>query len=112
MPRVLILSRDLMFPSNLAGTLALEGIDAEIVADPARCGELAAGDLVIVDLTEPGADPAALRAAIPDGVLTLAYFAHVEPQVREAALASGIERVYPRSRVAREGASLVAPLLG
>ena len=101
-----------MFPSNLAGALAHGGIDAELASDPGRCAELAAGDLVIVDLTEPDADPAALRAAIPDGVLTLAYFAHVEPQMREAALAAGIERVYPRSRVAREGAALVAPLLG
>lgn len=111
MGRVLILSRDLMFPSNLAGSLAVEGIEAEISADPSRCAQLTPGDLVIIDLTDGDADLDAVAAAVPDDVLTLAYFAHVEPEVREAALAAGIEAVYPRSRVAREGPQLVSALV-
>jgi hypothetical protein len=47
-------------------------------------------------------------AALP--ARTLGFFAHVQPQVREAALAAGVDQVVPRSRMHREGADLVARL--
>ena len=37
-------------------------------------------------------------------------FAHVQPEVRDAALAAGLDLVVPRSRMHREGAALVARL--
>jgi len=42
----------------------------------------------------------------------LGFFAHVEPEVREAALAAGFDQVVPRSRMHREGAALVSALAG
>jgi hypothetical protein len=45
-------------------------------------------------------------------VRTLGFFAHVEPEVRERALAAGFDQVVPRSRMHREGAELVGRLAG
>ena len=42
---------------------------------------------------------------------SLGFFAHVQPEVRERALAAGFDQVVPRSRMAREGAQLVDGLL-
>jgi hypothetical protein len=44
-------------------------------------------------------------------VPTLAFYSHVEQDVRQAAEEAGIDRVVPRSRMAREGAALVDRLL-
>jgi hypothetical protein len=43
-------------------------------------------------------------------VRTLGFFAHVQPEVRERALAAGFDQVVPRSRMAREGPALVDAL--
>jgi hypothetical protein len=42
----------------------------------------------------------------------LAFYSHVEADVRQLALDAGFEMVVPRSRMAREGAALVAALAG
>jgi small ligand-binding sensory domain FIST len=109
--RVLLLSRDLMFPSKVAGELAGAGIEVQIAADPSSAAPLGAGDLVVIDLTGADYDAGAVVAALNPGVRTMAYFSHVEPGVRDAALAAGVERVYPRSRVAREAAGLARDAL-
>jgi hypothetical protein len=44
-------------------------------------------------------------------VRTVGFFAHVEHEVRERALAAGFDQVVPRPRMHREGAALVARLL-
>jgi hypothetical protein len=44
-------------------------------------------------------------------VRTLGFFAHVQPEVRDRALAAGFDLVVPRSRMAREGAQLADALL-
>jgi capsular polysaccharide biosynthesis protein len=44
-------------------------------------------------------------------VPTLAFYSHVETEVRERAQAAGFDLVVPRSRMAREGADLAARLL-
>jgi hypothetical protein len=44
-------------------------------------------------------------------VRTLGFFAHVQPEVRDRALAAGFDQVVPRSRMAREGAELVGRLV-
>jgi len=41
----------------------------------------------------------------------LAFYPHVEVEVREQAVAAGIEVVVARSRIAREGPALLAGLL-
>jgi hypothetical protein len=43
-------------------------------------------------------------------VKTLAFYSHVENEVREQALGAGFDMVVPRSRMAREGAALVERL--
>jgi hypothetical protein len=66
-------------------------------------------DVIVADLThDPEAALAALGATHPP---TLAFFSHVEPAVRERALAAGVDVVVPRSRIAREGPALVAALV-
>ena len=42
---------------------------------------------------------------------TLAFYSHVDAAVRERAEEAGFDLVVPRSRMAREGAELVARLL-
>jgi len=44
-------------------------------------------------------------------VPTLGFYSHVDQEMRKAADAAGFSRVVPRSRMAREGAALVAGLL-
>jgi CheY-like chemotaxis protein len=112
--RVVALVPDLLFGSKVQGMLAAAGDDVALAGDAARAGEhLAAGaDVLVCDLMAPGADPAALvAAAAAGGARTLGVFAHVEPAVRERALAAGFDLVVPRSRMAREGAALVAGLV-
>jgi hypothetical protein len=51
-----------------------------------------------------------VRQVRRSGIPTLAFYAHVEADVRHRAEAAGFELVVPRSRMAREGAALVERL--
>ncbi len=136
MARVVALIPDLLFGSRVQGQLLVAGHDVDLVGDPARLrerlavavghesddgaparvgpeGDDGAAAVLVVDLTDPDLDGAALVRELSDegvlqGVRTLGFFAHVEPAVRERALAAGFDQVVPRSRMAREGAELVA----
>ena len=46
-----------------------------------------------------------------ESVKTLGFYSHVEPEVKQDAMAAGFDLVVPRSRMNREGASLAAQLL-
>ena len=75
--------------------------------EPVAAGEDA--DLLVVDLTD---DPdARIEQAAAAQVPRLAFYSHVEQDVRRRAEAAGIERVVPRSRMAREAAALVDSML-
>jgi hypothetical protein len=94
---------DLLFGSRVKAMLEEAGHEVALVRDVP--GD---ADALVVDLTTPDADVEAIgRAAIP----TLGFFAHVEPEVRERALAAGFDVVVPRSRFNREGPELVARLV-
>jgi hypothetical protein len=67
-------------------------------------------DLLVVDLTADVDDR--LEEARAAGLPTLAFYAHVEQDVRRRAEEAGIRRVVPRSRMARESAALVEGMLG
>ena len=54
---------------------------------------------------------AAAEPAIASGMPTLAFYSHVEADVRTAARDAGVGLIVPRSRMAREGASLVQRML-
>jgi len=116
MARVLALVPDLLFGSRVQGQLTAAGHEVELVGEASRARErLVDADVLVVDLTDPDLDGAAfVRELIDEGVLratsTLGFYAHVDPAVRERALAAGFDQVVPRSRMAREGAELVNAL--
>ena len=101
MARIALLCPDLLFGSKVQGALRAAG--HEVVAPDA------AADLLVVDLT---ADVEERLGAVREArVPTLAFYSHVEQDVRRSAEEAGITRVVPRSRMAREGAALVDELL-
>ncbi len=105
MARVAAFIPDLLFGSNVVGALRAAGHEVGLVSDPASAGD---ADVLIVDLTADDRERLErVRQAAPATVRTLAFYSHVENEVRERALAAGIDMVVPRSRMAREGAALV-----
>jgi len=104
--RVVAVVPDLLFGSKVQGMLAAAGHEVELVgsADDARSR---AADVVIVDLTAGEPDPTGIVGRVP----TLAFYSHVEADVRARAEEAGYDLVVPRSRMAREGADLVARLV-
>ena len=107
--RVVALVPGLMFGSRVASLLEAAGHDVTLApsADRARAA-VAGADALVVDLGA-GSDPEALAlgGAAPR---TLAVYSHVEADVRRRAEQAGFDLVVPRSRMAREGAELVARL--
>jgi hypothetical protein len=67
-------------------------------------------DALVVDLTADVDQRLAQASAA--GLPTLAFYAHVERDVRRRAEEAGVDRVVPRSRMAREAAALVEGLIG
>ncbi len=115
--RALALTADLMLGSRLAADAAGAGMELELVASASALRErlASAGDasLLVVDLTDSGLDGAALVAALraeglAAGTRVLGIYAHVDAAARERALQAGFDLVVPRSRMAREGAALLA----
>lgn len=104
---------DLLFGSNVVGALEAAGLSPVLVSDAeALRRELPGAAAVVVDLTADAADRIErLRLADAPGARTLAFYAHVEADVRERAERAGFALVVPRSRMAREGATLVQRLL-
>jgi hypothetical protein len=101
MARVALLCPDLLFGSKLSGALAAAGHEVVAPGSPA--------DALVVDLTADVDER--LRQAAGEHVPTLAFYSHVEQDVRRRAEEAGIDRVVPRSRMAREAAALVQALL-
>jgi len=99
--RVALLCPDLLFGSKLQGALRAAG------HEPVAAGEEA--DVLVVDLTDDA--DARIEQAAGATIPRLAFYSHVEQDVRTRAEAAGIERVVPRSRMAREAAALVESML-
>jgi hypothetical protein len=99
--RIALLCPDLLFGSKVQGALRAAGHEVVAPDEPA--------DLLVVDLTADVEERLAVarRADVP----TLAFYSHVEQDVRRAADEAGIDKVVPRSRMAREGTALVHRLL-
>jgi hypothetical protein len=123
--RVLALVPDLLFGSNVQGSLAAGGHEVELLGDERRLrerlsavrshGEDSRADVLVVDLTDARLDGASIRESLAgsgllDGVRTLAFYSHVDAAAGERAREAGFELVVPRSRMAREGAQLVTRL--
>jgi hypothetical protein len=104
---------DLLFGSNLVGALQAGGHDPVLVSSAADlAGALTGADVLIVDLTADVPARIVLAApALASGALrTLAFFSHVERDVRTEAEKAGFDLVVPRSRMARAAAELVSDL--
>jgi hypothetical protein len=105
--RVVALIPDLLFGSNVVGGLGAAGHEVRLVSRL----ESVDADVLVVDLTadvgERLAEVARLGSERPP---VLAFYSHVETDVRTQAEAAGLELVVPRSRMAREGAALVTRL--
>jgi hypothetical protein len=99
--RIGLLCPDLLFGSKVQGALRAAGHDVVAPDAPA--------DVLVVDLTADVEERlGAVRAA---NVPTLGFYSHVEQDVRRSAEEAGIDRVVPRSRMARDAAELVERLL-
>ena len=122
MASVLVLSADLMFGSRLLSSLSEAGHEAELIGSEAALrGRLTDGgrpfpDALVADLTDDRLDGASMLEALRaedllGGLRSLAFFSHVETAVRERARQAGFELVVPRSRMAREAATVLDGLL-
>ena len=116
MARVAALIEDLLFGSKVKATLEASGHEVDFISGAVEAWDEVGGiDVLVVDLTTDTVDGVALYETLAmggelHGVSTLGFFAHVQPEVRERALAAGFDQVVPRSRMAREGAALVSRL--
>jgi CheY-like chemotaxis protein len=117
--RALVLTADLLFGSNVKGMLAAAGHEVELAGGEDALREALVREpaqIVIADLTDRELEGVQVLAELREegfvrGVPLLAYYSHVEPGVRELALAEGFDMVVPRSRMAREAAELVDALI-
>jgi hypothetical protein len=103
--RVALLCPDLLFGSKVEGSLRAAGHDVRVVQEPPAAAD---AELLVIDLTS---DAERRLEGLPAGVPTLAFYSHVEQDVRQTAEAAGVTKVVPRSRMAREGAQLVDSML-
>ena len=104
MPRVQLFTDDLLFGSRLQAEFVTAGHEVTLGPTPDR-----SVDAIVADLTHDA--DVRIAALAPPRPPTLAFFSHVEADVRARALAAGIELVVPRSRIAREGPALLAAVL-
>jgi CheY-like chemotaxis protein len=117
MARVAALIPDLLFGSKVQSALQAAGHEVDLISGAVEAWDEVGGiDLLVIDLTSPDIDGVELFETLAMGgelhaVRTLGFFAHVQPEVRERALAAGFDLVVPRSRMAREGPRLVEGLL-
>ena len=106
--RVVAYIPDLLFGSAVHGALTAAGHQLELVSG---LGPVVDADVLVVDLTaDAGGRIAAVQAHGRPGLRILAFYSHVEADVRARAVQAGFDLVVPRSRMAREGASLVERL--
>jgi hypothetical protein len=113
MARVVAFIPDLLFGSNVLGALNAAGHETTLVSDQEGLRrELPGADALVVDLTTDAGERIEQVNAVPrPGVKTLSFYSHVEADVRAQAEQAGFDLIIPRSRMAREGASVLTRLL-
>ena len=113
MARVVAFIPDLMFGSKVVSGIRAAGHEPVLASDieVARAA-LPSAAVLVVDLTVDAADRIEqVRLVRPAGVRTLAFYSHVETDVRDLGRQAGFDLVIPRSRMAREGPALVERLV-
>jgi hypothetical protein len=111
--RVVAYIPDLLFGSRVLASVQASGHEGVLAGDPGALRKaLPSAQAAIVDLTLDAAERIELvRDERPAELPVLAFYSHVESDVRELARDAGFKLVVPRSRMARDGAALVAQLL-
>ncbi len=105
MANVLSVATDLMFTSKISGTARAVGLTAATVSNLAALrAALASGDVkvVFVDMSMPTEITCDAIAASREVATTIAFYSHVQTQLREAAESAGAHEVMPRSRFVTE----------
>jgi hypothetical protein len=107
---------DLLFGSQVQGSLRAADHEVDLIGDEHRLpSALAGADVLVIDLTAEPESRAGLLQSLPsdslEGVRTLAFYSHVDVDAKQLAEDAGFDQISPRSRMAREGAALVAGLL-
>jgi CheY-like chemotaxis protein len=111
--RVTALVPDLLFGSKVQAMLEGSGHEVELItSEPEAWDQIAGTEVLVVDLTTEEIDGTVIVDTLRTGgelpgTRVLGFYSHVEQDVRERAEAAGFDLVVPRSRMAREGASLV-----
>jgi hypothetical protein len=114
MAQVLAFIPDLLFGSRVQAALVAAGHEVVLAADAKGARErLVGADVLVVDLTDEAAVRVELVESLSlagslDGIATLGFYSHVEADIRALAEGAGFDLVVPRSRMAREGALLIA----
>jgi hypothetical protein len=101
--KIVAIVTDLMLTSRVSESLKAAGHDVSVVStlpDPLEA-EAIVCDLDTADITAVAAAP----------VPTLGFYSHVDIETKKASEAAGIDRVVPRSRMARELPNLIDDLL-
>jgi hypothetical protein len=113
MARVIAFVPDLLFGSTVVAALTSAGHEPVLVGDAdALRREVGGAEALIVDLTFDAPERIeAVRLTRPPGVRTLAFYSHVETDVRDRGRKAGFDLVVARSRMARDGPALVDRLL-
>jgi hypothetical protein len=114
MARVIAVFDDLLLGSNVLGMLRAAGHEADIVGGADVHPDEA--DVLVVDLAASSFDGVAVVESLRAGgelgsTRTLGVYSHVDVDTRRRAEAAGFDLIVPRSRMAREGAGLVATLV-
>jgi DNA-binding NarL/FixJ family response regulator len=114
MARVVAVFDDLLLGSNVLGMLRAGGHEATLTGGAdVRPGD---ADVVIVDLAAGTFDGVevveSLRASGALGAArTLGVYSHVDVETRRRAEGAGFDLIVPRSRMAREGTTLIGQLV-
>ena len=117
MARVVAYIPDLLFGSRVQASLQAAGHTVDLIGDwDGVRGGVTRADALVMDLTDdPARRAGLLESLLRDDSLaslrTLAFYSHVDVGARRVAKRAGFDVVVPRSRMAREGAELVAKLL-
>jgi len=118
MPIALSVTTDLIFSSRISAAAAACGVDCRAASSPdavaTTLDDLAVG-LVLVDMTinrQVAAEAVRRAAAHPSTPTVIAYYPHVQADLRDAAVRAGADQVLPRSRFVEQLPGLLAALSG
>lgn len=107
-----VISRDLMFSSQVSGAAARAGVELQTVGSLAACGSAEEASIVILDLTMPGINirDAIHEATVNTSIKIIAVGPHVQGEKLDAANEAGAHFVLSKGQAHRELATLLSDL--